>query len=160
MIAILISSLFCLAGIVIITWIHNQYQLDIVVEPVSPPQNAPLISVCVPARNEQRNIGRCVEALLAQTYPRYEIIVLDDHSTDVTGEILRGFAAQNDILRVINGSDLPPGWAGKPHALTQSAAVARGEWLCFIDADTFVAPEALAAVYAKAVETRATCSRS
>jgi len=58
-------------------------------------------------------------------------------------------------LKVINGSDLPPGWAGKPHALTQAAGAARGEWLCFVDADTFVTPDALGAVYAKAIETKA-----
>lgn len=155
MLYIIVSTLCFLAGIFIITWMHNQYQLDIVAEPVPPPQDAPLISVCVPARNEERNIGRCVETLLAQTYPNYEIIVLDDRSTDATRDILRGFANQNEILKVLNGSDLPPGWAGKPHALTQAAAAARGEWLCFVDADTFVTPDALAAVYAKAIETKA-----
>lgn len=163
MLYIIISSICFLAGLIIITWMHNQHQLDIVVKPVSPPPNSPLISVCVPARNEERNIGRCVEALLAQTYPNFEIIVLDDRSTDGTSEILRSIAAprpdgqdrQNDKLRVINGSDLPRGWAGKPHALTQAAAAARGEWLCFVDADTFVTPDALAAVYAKAEETNA-----
>ncbi len=155
MTSILISSLCFLAGIVIVTWIHNQYQLDIVVEPVPPPEDAPLISVCVPARNEERNIGRCVEALLGQTYPNYEVLVLDDRSTDATPEILDDFAARNDKLTVLHGSDLPPGWAGKPHALTQAAAAARGEWLCFVDADTFVTADALAAVYAKSIETKA-----
>ena len=155
MLYIIVSTLCFLAGIYIITWMHNQYQLDCVVEPVPPPHDAPLISVCVPARNEERNIRRCVEALLTQTYPNFEVIVLDDRSTDATRQILHGFATQNDILRVLNGSDLPPGWAGKPHALTQAAAVARGEWLCFVDADTFVTPDALAAVYAKALETKA-----
>jgi chlorobactene glucosyltransferase len=160
---IIVSSVVFLAGILIVTWIHNQYQLDIVVERVSPPDDASLISVCVPARNEERNIRRCVEALLAQTYPNFEVIVLDDRSTDSTGEILRRYAAprpdgqdrQNDILTVLNGSDLPPGWAGKPHALTQAAAEARGEWLCFVDADTFASPDALAAVYSKALDTKA-----
>ena len=163
MIVIIISSACLLAGLLIITWIHNQYQLDILVEPIHPPQDPstslrddlPLISVCVPARNEERNIGRCVEAMLAQTYPNFEVIVLDDRSTDATPEILRRFASQNDKLKVLHGSNLPPGWAGKPHALTQAASVARGEWLCFVDADTFVTPEALAAVYAKALETEA-----
>lgn len=175
MIYIVISSVAFLAGILIVSWMHNQYQLDIVVEHDSSSSpldvdlkpalggKSPLISVCVPARNEERNIGRCVEALLAQTYPNFEIIVLDDRSTDGTGEILRRYATprpdgqdrQNDILTVLNGSDLPPGWAGKPHALTQAAAAAHGEWLCFVDADTFVTPDALAAVYAKAIEIEA-----
>ena len=152
---IIISSICFLAGLLIITWMHNQYQLDILVEPSQTPDETPLISICVPARNEARNIGRCVEAMLAQTYPNYEIIVLDDRSTDSTSEILRRYAAQKDKLRIISGSDLPLGWAGKPYALTQAATVARGEWLCFVDADTFVTPDALAAVYTKAVETEA-----
>ncbi len=155
MIYILLSSLFFLSGLIIVTWMHNQYQLDIVVEPSPPPDESPLISVCVPARNEARNIGRCVEALLAQTYPNFEIIVLDDRSTDSTPEILSGLSASDSRISVISGSELPPGWAGKPHALTQAAAAARGEWLCFVDADTFVTPDALAAVYAKAIETNA-----
>jgi len=174
MIHIVLSSIFFLSGIIIITWIHNQYKLDIEVKPAPDPSTAsldtannhrlldpplredlPFISVCIPARNEERNIGRCVEALLAQTYSNFEIIVLDDRSTDSTTEILRYYAAQNGNLKVINGSNLPSGWAGKPHALIQAAAAARGEWLCFVDADTFVTLDALAAVYAKATETKA-----
>jgi chlorobactene glucosyltransferase len=100
-----------------------------------------------------------VEALLAQTYPNLEIIVLDDRSTDATPRILQDLAKVGDLrkvpLKILNGSGLPPGWAGKPHALTQAVAAARGEWLCFVDADTFVTPEALSAVYDKALETKA-----
>ena len=156
MLYFILSTLLFLISTVIVYWLHNQYHLDIIVEPTpAPPPSTPLISICVPARNEQRNIRRCVEALLAQDYPNYEIIVLEDRSTDSTPEILRSFAAQNDKLRVIPGSDLPPGWAGKPHALYQAAASARGKWLCFVDADTFLAPQALSSVYAKAVETSA-----
>jgi chlorobactene glucosyltransferase len=58
-------------------------------------------------------------------------------------------------LHIINGSDLPVGWAGKPHALYQASATARGEWLCFIDADTFLSPTALSSCLAKAIETKA-----
>lgn len=159
MVYISISSIAFVAGVIIITWLHTQYHLDILVEPGQVPEEPPLISVCVPARNEARNIGRCVEALLAQTYPNFEIIVLDDCSTDATSEILQNLAKVANLrkvpINILNGSELPPGWAGKPHALTQAAAAARGEWLCFVDADTFVTPDALAAVYAKAVETKA-----
>jgi chlorobactene glucosyltransferase len=159
MVFIIISSIAFLAGIMIVTWMHNQYQLDILAEPVPPPQDTPLISVCIPARSEQRNIGRCVEALLAQTYPNFEVIVLDDRSTDGTAQILKNLAKVPNLrkvpFKVISGSDLPPGWAGKPHALTQAAVAARGQWLCFVDADTFVTADALAAVYAKAMETKA-----
>ena len=134
---------------------HNQYHLDIVVEQVLPPRHAPLISVCIPARNEKRNIRACVEAMLAQDYPNLEVIVLDDRSGDSTPLILAEIASRDSRLCPISGSDLPKGWAGKPHALFQASAHARGEWLCFVDADTFAAREALSSCYAKAVETNA-----
>jgi chlorobactene glucosyltransferase len=149
------STLILIIGLGIIYWLHNQYQLDIVVEPALPPDPAPLISVCIPARNEERNIRACVEAVLAQDYPRFEVIVLDDRSTDSTPEILHSHAAQNDKLKILSGADLPIGWAGKPHALFQAARSARGEWLCFIDADTFLSPETLSSVYTKATNTHA-----
>ncbi|MBI5841329.1 MAG: glycosyltransferase [Chloroflexi bacterium] len=151
----ILSTIFFLLGLAIIYWLHTQYHLDIVVEPAPPPSPAPLISICIPARNEESNIGKCVESALAQDYPNFEVIVLDDRSTDLTSEILRQLAAQNDKLKIIHGSDLPSGWAGKPHALYQASADARGEWLCFIDADTFIAPNALSSCCAKAIETEA-----
>ena len=141
MLPVIVSSVSFIVGLAIITWMHNQYQLDIVVKPVHPPENAPLISVCIPARNEERNIGRCVEALLAQTYPNFEVVVLDDQSTDATPEILHNL--RKVPLKIINSSDLHPVWAGKPHALTQAADAARGKWLCFVDVDTFVTLDAL-----------------
>jgi chlorobactene glucosyltransferase len=155
MVYVIISSVAFVAAIIIINWVHSHYQLDLVVEPLPAPADAPFISVCIPARNEGRNIGRCVGVLLAQTYPNYEVIVLDDRSTDVTPEILRRYADKDKRLQVISGSDLPAGWAGKPHALTQAVAAARGEWVCFVDADTFLMPEALSSVYLKAVATGA-----
>jgi chlorobactene glucosyltransferase len=157
---LILSTAFFLGGMVIIYWLHNQYHLDIVVEPTPPPANAPLISFCVPARNEERNIRACVEGLLAQDYPNFEVIVLEDRSTDRTPEILRQFVMESmqeraPALHVINGSDLATGWAGKPHALYQASAAARGEWLCFVDADTFLSSAALSSCYAKAMETKA-----
>ena len=164
----LTSTLLFLLGLGIIVWVHSQYQMDIVVTPAEVKAPAPLISICVPARDEEQNIRRCVESLLAQTYPNFEIIVLDDRSTDSTPRILEELLQTTKVattwqprsddfsrLRVIHGSDLPAGWAGKPHALTQASASARGDWLCFVDADTFAAPEALASCYIKAIETKA-----
>lgn len=155
MIYFYLSTVFCIGGFLIVFWLHNQYHLDIVVKPAPAPVPTPFISICVPARNEERNIRACVESLLAQDYSDFEIIVLDDRSTDATQEILRQLSRQNDRLKVIHGSDLPAGWAGKPYALFQTASAARGEWLCFVDADTFLSPEALSACYAKALETEA-----
>jgi len=144
---VFLSSLACLLGIAIITWLHNQHRMDVVVRRLPPPVDAPLLSVIVPARNEAANIRRCVEALLTQTYPHYELIVLDDRSTDATPDLLDDLAGRDARLRRLHGDDLPDGWAGKPHALAQAAAQARGDWLCFVDADTFAAPEALASVF-------------
>ena len=152
---IYLSTAIFIGGIFIVFWLHNQYHLDIVVEPTPPPTVAPLISVCVPARNEARNIRACVESILAQDYPNFEIIVLDDRSTDATPELLHQLSAQGDRLKVIRGSDLPKGWAGKPHALFQASVTAGGTWLCFVDADTFLSPAALSSCYAKAIETNA-----
>ncbi len=159
MIYFFISTAVFIGGIIIVIWIHSQYHLDIVVKPTPPRPDAPPISICVPARNEARNIRTCVESILAQDYPNFEVIVLDDRSTDATPEILDNLAKVGNLrkvpLKIIRGSDLPAGWAGKPHALFQASAAARGEWLCFVDADTFLAPAALSSCYAKAVETRA-----
>ena len=152
---LVLSTLACLTGIFIVTWLHSQHHMDVVVSPVPAPLTGPRISVIVPARNEERNIRRCVESLLAQTYPDFELIVLDDRSTDATPKILHAFASPDQRLTVLLGAELPPGWAGKPHAVFQAARAARGDWLCFVDADTFAGPQALASVFAKARQTGA-----
>lgn len=155
MIYFILSTILFLLALIIIFWIHNQYHLDIVVRPAPPPASAPKVSVCIPARNEETNIRRCVEAVLRQDYPNFEVIVLDDRSTDATLTLLKEIASRDSRLIPISGSDLPEGWAGKPHALYQASAAATGQWLCFVDADTFLEPNALSAVYAKAIETQA-----
>ncbi|HEX8990372.1 MAG TPA: glycosyltransferase family 2 protein [Anaerolineales bacterium] len=149
-----LSTLLFLAALILTYWIHTRAWLEVVVEPVAAPGDGPLISVCIPARNEENNIRRCVEAVLAQTYPHFEAIVLDDRSTDGTPAILKE-APADARLQVLRGAELPEGWAGKPHALIQAVAAARGDWLCFLDADTFLAPEALAACHQKALSTSA-----
>jgi chlorobactene glucosyltransferase len=145
-----------------ITWLlHARSGMQIVVDPQKDhsedlqSEQSPLISVIIPARNEQRNIYRCIQALLSQSYPNFEIIVVDDHSTDDTHQILAEMTRVSVRLRVIQGEELPPGWAGKPHALVQGAVAARGEWLCFMDADTFAQPGLLWSTYRQAVSSHA-----
>jgi cellulose synthase/poly-beta-1,6-N-acetylglucosamine synthase-like glycosyltransferase len=94
------SCIFFLLGLGVIVWVHSQYHMDIVVTPAKVSTPAPLISLCVPARDEEKNIRRCVEALLAQTYPNFEILVLDDRSTDSTPQILDELASRDSRLRV------------------------------------------------------------
>jgi chlorobactene glucosyltransferase len=145
-----ISTIFFLAALVILTWLHTQAWLDIDTPHVTPPAGGPLISVIVPARNEEKNIRRCVESILAQDYPNFEVLVLDDHSTDSTPAILTKLSTHNPRLVILAGRELPAGWAGKPHALYQAAKAATGDWLLFVDADTFLAPNALSATLAAA----------
>jgi len=99
------------------------------------------ISVLVPARNEEGTIGPCVLSLLAQDHPDFEVVVLDDGSTDRTTEVLAGIDSER--LRVIAGEPLPAGWNGKPWACSQLAELATGELLLFTDADTVHEPETL-----------------
>lgn len=98
----------------------------------------------VPARNEERNVARCVRSLLAMTHPDFEVIVVDDRSTDGTRAILADLAARDSRLRVVDGAPLPGGWVGKPWALAQGVAAANEPWLLFTDADTEHEPLAAA----------------
>ncbi|MCX7789385.1 MAG: glycosyltransferase [Chloroflexaceae bacterium] len=109
------------------------------------PADAPLVSLLIPARNEERSIGRCVAGALAQHYPRFEVLVLDDASTDGTADVLAGFA-HDPRLRVLHGQTLPRGWVGKSFACKQLSEQARGEWLLFLDADTVPQPDLVAAL--------------
>lgn len=113
-----------------------------------PPETLPLISILIPARNEERNIATCVESLLKQDYPSYEILVLDDNSSDSTAAIIESMAARDSRVRLLRGKPLAAGWAGKPFACAQLAAAAGGDWLLFTDADTVHAPNMLSSALA------------
>jgi chlorobactene glucosyltransferase len=105
------------------------------------------VSVLVPARNEAANIRACVRSLLAQTYPRLEVLVLDDRSEDDTRRILEEERARDARLVVLTGTEPPPGWSGKNWGCHQLALAARGEVLLFADADTvFFEPNAVDAI--------------
>ncbi len=106
----------------------------------------PFISLLVPARNEERSLAACLASLRAQAYGAYEIIVLDDCSTDRTAAIAASAAAADERVRVIAGAPLPPGWLGKVWACHQLAQAARGDILLFTDADTVHAPTMLRCV--------------
>ena len=116
------------------------------------PKPAPLISVLIPARNEEENIETCLKSLQKQDYPNFEILVLDDNSEDRTAELVEGMAAKDNRIRLIRGESLPEGWAGKPFACYQLAEKAKGSWLLFIDADTTHAPHMLRSTLALALE--------
>ena len=119
------------------------------------PLHSPRVSLLVPARNEARNIEGCVRGLLAQDYPAFEVIILDDESTDGTGEILERLVAEDARLRVIHGQPLPAGWLGKNWACQQLSQAAGGEYLLFTDADTCHDPLMLRDSIAAALATNA-----
>lgn len=104
------------------------------------------MSVIVPARNEEACLGACLRSLVAQDGVRFEVIVVDDGSTDRTRQIAQSFPG----VRVLDAGPLPPGWSGKTNAMTAGAAAARGTWLLFTDADTVHRPGSLARAVAEA----------
>jgi chlorobactene glucosyltransferase len=124
-------------------------------EPASGPW--PKVSVLVPARDEERDLEKAISAHLAVNYPDFEVIVVDDRSSDGTGEILRRLASGSPRLVVIPGQEPPAGWLGKPNALRQAARRAVGEWLLFVDADVVYAPDALRAAVGYARSRRLDC---
>jgi glycosyltransferase involved in cell wall biosynthesis len=97
----------------------------------------------IPARNEERDVGAAVRCHLSCSYPDLEVVVVDDRSTDGTDRILERLAGEDPRCRVVRGVEPPAGWLGKPHALAQGAAAARGELLLFADADVLYDPRAL-----------------
>jgi len=110
------------------------------------PSGNPRVSIIVPARNEEESIEQALNTLLALDYDNYELIVVNDRSTDRTGEILARvqkdprFSAK---MHVIQHNELPAGWLGKPHAMWTAANQASGEWLLFTDADVLFKPDSL-----------------
>jgi len=112
-------------------------------EPPIPGEEQPPVSVVIPARNEERKIEPALESVLAQDYRHLEVLVVDDRSTDATGEILDRMAAEHDRLRVLHLDTLPEGWLGKNHALHRGAGEARGDVLLFTDADVMMDPDVL-----------------
>ena len=107
------------------------------------PDDLPMVSILVPARNEEQNIGRCIRSLLAQDYPSFEVLVLDDQSNDGTLAILRQMAESQPKLKVLTGSSPPEDKSGKNWACSQLARQARGDLLFFTDADTVHQPQSL-----------------
>ena len=117
-------------------------------------EKAPLVSVLVPARDEERDVGDCLRSLLAQDYPGLRVVLADDGSTDRTREIAEGIAAGDPRLEVMSPGDPPEGWVGKPHALYRAwrhAKPDQGTLLLFTDADIVFEPGALGAAVAYAL---------
>jgi chlorobactene glucosyltransferase len=108
-----------------------------------PDRELPFVSILVPARNEEKKIARCLESLLLQDYPSFELIVVDDRSTDSTASIIESFAKADSRVKLVRGKDTPSGWIGKCNALAHAVGYASGDWFVFTDADTFHHPNSI-----------------
>ncbi|MDZ7376900.1 MAG: glycosyltransferase family 2 protein, partial [candidate division KSB1 bacterium] len=98
-------------------------------------RTTPKVSILIPARNEEQNIGKCLDGLTKQDYPNFEIIVLNDHSDDNTLQVIQEHQKRDERIQSINGKDLPDGWLGKNWACHQLSQVATGDIFIFTDAD-------------------------
>jgi glycosyltransferase involved in cell wall biosynthesis len=113
----------------------------------------PRVTIIVPARNEDASIRQALSQLLSLDYDNYEVIAVNDRSTDRTGEIMDEAASSaGGKLKIIHVHELPPGWMGKAHAMWSAGRQATGDWLLFTDADVMFRPDCIrrAIAYAEA----------
>ena len=115
-------------------------------------EGLPFISVIVPAHNEQATIRECLQSVLDQDYPHYEIIMVDDRSEDLTASIADDLARGRSNFRTITVQELPEGWTGKCHALDVGVRYASGQWLAFLDADSSLHETALRQCFRAALQ--------
>jgi chlorobactene glucosyltransferase len=120
------------------------------------PSRLPFLSVIVPARNEESNIERCLQALINQSYPddKFKIIVVDDHSTDRTAFLVQRLMSKHPNIHLVQANELPQGWTGKNNACWKGITLAEGPWYCFMDADVSAEPELLQTAVSFAEEKR------
>lgn len=123
-------------GVFVVILVRMRHSRSLEEESNTPPDDPPLVSVIIPARNEARNIERCLRSVLTNTYPNFEVIVVDDHSEDGTGDIARATAAGAPRVSVMLNDPLPEGWFGKQWACQNGANASKGTILLFADADT------------------------
>jgi isopentenyl-diphosphate delta-isomerase type 1 len=123
--------------------------------PEANPSDDALVSVCIPCRNEERNIRAVVESVLASRHRAIEVLVYDDDSSDGTAEILARLCEAHERVRSVARQPLPAGWVGKQHACHQLSRAAGGGWLLFIDADVRLEPDAIGRALAFAKTSRA-----
>jgi glycosyltransferase involved in cell wall biosynthesis len=134
------AGLLCLIGLV---WLRRHMALNRAhLEPILSESDAksdvdtcPTLTVLVAAKDEEANIGACLDGLLRQDYPDLKIVVVNDRSTDRTATIIDEFAAREPRVTALHVRELPPGWGGKSHALHVGMTAATGEYVCFTDAD-------------------------
>jgi chlorobactene glucosyltransferase len=152
-------TVYLILILIVISWIIIYYlaQKDrqYILEPkpteaIGP--NPPLVSIIIPARNEEHSLPECLTSLTILDYPVYEVIVIDDHSTDQTYTVAESFVKKYSNFHILKGKDLPEGWTGKNWANYQGVEVSEGEFLLFTDADTEFFPQAVSSGMTYALE--------
>lgn len=136
-IVLLIAGVVIAAGALVMTLINLGYYCNPRKGrgPAGAADDTALVSVCVPARNEEANIEACVRGVLANDWPYLEVLVYDDQSTDATPRIIERLVASDPRVRCVETRPLPDGWIGKQWACQRMGEAARGRWLLFTDAD-------------------------
>lgn len=142
-------ALFAIFLLLMVSWRLRSLKF---LQQLPPTSDHPLVSVIIPALNEAQNIEEALSSILALDYPNLEIVVVNDRSTDRTGEILKRMGRENPKLKVVDVMELPPGWLGKNHALAKGAAMAKGEYLLFTDADVVMAPSTMSRAIGRMLE--------
>lgn len=152
---VLIASwlgLVALAWIKRIAWMRAFRATHAPLVPQAAPERAPKVTIIIPARNEEKNIARCLDHLSKQDYPDFTLVAVDDRSSDQTPQILARYRETSRVpLKVVRIEKLPPGWTGKNHAMFAGFRAADGEWILFTDADTTHAPQSLSTAMATAL---------
>lgn len=141
--------------IFLFTTLVNLFTFPKLTPPLTSSPTQRLLSVLIPARNEAAVIGATVHSLLQQSLPPFELLLLDDHSTDHTAEVAQQAAGDDLRLKILSGQPLPAGWLGKNWACHQLSQQAQGELLLFLDADVQLHPAALATLLNQQASTQA-----
>jgi glycosyltransferase involved in cell wall biosynthesis len=118
------------------------------------PQPPPKVTIIIPAKDEGERIRQCLASVLAQDYSQFDVLAVDDRSSDVTGQVMDEMAAADPRMKVLHIAELPIGWTGKNHALFRAASCAQGQWLLFIDSDVILQPAALSTTLRVAISRR------
>jgi glycosyltransferase involved in cell wall biosynthesis len=132
--------------------IKGRKRMDLLRKPLPALADLPLVTILIPAKDEGERIRGCLRSALAQDYPQFEVIAVDDRSTDQTGSVMDEMASTDARLRVmhIKEGSLPTGWFGKSFALHNAVPSARGKWFCFVDSDVVLEPDVVSATIAVA----------
>ena len=130
-------------ALTLLTVIYNYFTAPVLTNSAVIGEDVKKVSVLIPARNEEKNVAKCLKKVLSQDYSNFEVLVLDDKSTDSTFEILKKFQVNFNNLKIIKGENLPVIWSGKNWACHQLSEKAGGDLLLFMDADVELARTAI-----------------